>query len=48
MGRRGKQKFVQVLRLLESFSQEEVQSAVIDAIHLGWTLRISGGMSEGI
>ena len=35
MGRRGKQEFVQVLRLLESFSQEEVQSAVIDAIHLG-------------
>ena len=35
MGRRGKREFVQVLRLLESFSQEEVQAAVKDAIRLG-------------
>ena len=35
MGPRGKREFVQVLRLLESFSQEEVQSAAKDAIHLG-------------
>ena len=35
MGRRGKREFVQVLRLLENFSLEEVQSAVKDAIRLG-------------
>ena len=35
MGQRGKREFVQVLRLLETFSQEEVHSAVKDAIHLG-------------
>ena len=35
MGRRGKREFVQVLRLLESFSQQEVHTAVRDAIRLG-------------
>ena len=35
MGRRGKREFVQVLRLLENFSLEEVESAVKDAIRLG-------------
>ena len=35
MGRRGKQEYVQVLRLLETSSQEEVHSAVKDAIRLG-------------
>ena len=35
MGRRGKREYVQVLRLLETFSQQEVHSAVKDAIHLG-------------
>ena len=35
MGRRGKREFVQVLRLLENFSLEEVQSAVKDALRLG-------------
>ena len=35
MGRRGKREFVQVLRLLESFKLEEVQSAARDAIRLG-------------
>ena len=35
MGRRGKREFVQVLRLLEAFSQEEVHSAVTDALRLG-------------
>ncbi len=35
MGRRGKREFVQVLRLLETFSQQEVHTAVKDAIHLG-------------
>ena len=35
MGRRGKREFVQVLRLLEHFSQSEVHSAVKDAIRLG-------------
>ena len=34
MGRRGKREFVQVLRLLETFSQREVQSGVKDALHL--------------
>ena len=35
MGRRGKREFVQVLRLLETFSQLEVHAAMKDAIHLG-------------
>ena len=35
MGRRGKREFVQVLRLLESFRLEEVQSAARDALRLG-------------
>ena len=35
MGRRGKREYVQVLRLLETFSQQEVHAAVNDAIHLG-------------
>ena len=35
MGRRGKREYVQVLRLLETFSQQEVHATVKDAIHLG-------------
>ena len=35
MGRLGKREFVQVLRLLETFSQQEVHHAVRDAIRLG-------------
>ena len=35
MGRRGKREFVQVLRLLETFSQQEGHTAVRDAIRLG-------------
>ena len=35
MGRRGKRESVQVLRLLETFTQQEVQAAVTDAIRLG-------------
>ncbi len=35
MGRRGKREYVQVLRLQETFNQEEVHAAVKDAIHLG-------------
>ena len=35
MGPRGKREFVQVLRLLENFNLEEVQSAVKDALRLG-------------
>ena len=35
MGRRGKREFVQVLRLLETFSMAEVDSAVKDALRLG-------------
>ncbi len=35
MGRRGKREYVQVLRLLETFSLQEVHAAVKDAIHLG-------------
>ena len=35
MGRRGKREFVQVLRLLETFSRQEVEAAVRDAIRLG-------------
>ena len=35
MGRRGKREYVQVLRLLETFSQQAVAVAVRDAIKLG-------------
>ena len=35
MGRRGKREYVQVLRLLETFSQQEVHAAVKDALRLG-------------
>ena len=35
MGRRGKREYVQVLRLLDTFSQQEVHAAVRDAIRLG-------------
>ncbi len=35
MGRRGKREYVQVLRLLETLSQQEVHAAVRDAIRLG-------------
>ena len=35
MGRRGKREFVQVLRLLENFSRQEVHHAVQDALRLG-------------
>ena len=35
MGRRGKREFVQVLRLFEHFSPEEVHAAVRDALRLG-------------
>ena len=35
MGRRGKREYVQVLRLLEPFSQQEVAAATKDAIRLG-------------
>ena len=35
MGQRGKREYVQVLRLLETFSQQEVAVAVRDAIRLG-------------
>ena len=35
MGRRGKREYVQVLRLLETFSQQEVAAATKDAIRLG-------------
>ena len=35
MGRRGKREFVQVLRLLETFNQQEVHAAVKDALRLG-------------
>ena len=35
MGRRGKREYVQVLRLLETFSQQEVATAVRDAIKMG-------------
>ena len=34
IGRRGKREFVQVLRLLETFSRQEVHAAVKDAIRL--------------
>ena len=35
MGRRGKREYVQALRLLETFNQQEVHAATKDAIHLG-------------
>ena len=35
MGRRGKQEFVQVLRLMENFRTEVVYEAVRDALRLG-------------
>ena len=35
MGRRGKREFVQVLRLMETFSLDDVHVAVRDAIRLG-------------
>ena len=35
MGRRGKREYVQVLRLLETFSQQEVHAAIRYAISLG-------------
>ena len=35
MGRRGKREFVQVLRLMETFSMDEVHHAVQDALRLG-------------
>ena len=35
MGRRGKREFVQVLRLMETFSLDDVHNAVRDAIRLG-------------
>ena len=35
MGRRGKREYVPVLRLLETFSQQEVHAAIKDAIRLG-------------
>ena len=35
IGRRGKREYVQVLRLLETFSRQEVHTAVRDAIRLG-------------
>ena len=35
MGRRGKREYVQVLRLLENFRLEEVQSAAREALRLG-------------
>ena len=35
MGRRGKREYVQVLRLLETFNQQEVHAAVKDSIRLG-------------
>ena len=35
MGRRGKREFVKVLRLLETFSSEDVHTAVRDALRRG-------------
>jgi hypothetical protein len=35
MGKRGKREFVQVLRLMENFRQEEVHNAIRDAMRLG-------------
>ena len=36
MGQRGKREYVQVLPLLETFSQQEVQAAVRDSLRLGY------------
>jgi hypothetical protein len=35
MGKRGKREYVQVLRLMETFSQQEVYQGVRDALRLG-------------
>jgi len=35
MGKKGKREYVQVLRLMETFSRDDVKSAVIDALRLG-------------
>ena len=35
MGKKGKREYVQVLRLMETFSKDDVQSAVTDALRLG-------------
>ncbi len=35
MGTRGKREYVQVLRLMETFSEDDVHQAVINALHLG-------------
>jgi hypothetical protein len=35
MGNRGKREFIQVLRLMEVFEQEQVAAAVTQAIRLG-------------
>ena len=35
MGEKGKREYVQVLRLMETFSKDDVQSALIDALRLG-------------
>ena len=35
MNKGGKREYVQVLRLLETFSVQEVEQAIIDALHLG-------------
>jgi hypothetical protein len=35
MGKRGKREYVQVLRLMENFSEVEVYGAVMDALRLG-------------
>lgn len=35
MGKKGKREYVQVLRLMETFSQEDVQEAIKDALRLG-------------
>ena len=35
MGKRGKREYVQVLRLMESFSKDDVAGAVRDALRLG-------------
>ena len=35
MGKKGKREYVQVLRLMETFSQDDVHKAVRDALRLG-------------
>ena len=35
MSKRGKREYVQVLRLMEAFSQQEVHQAIKDALRLG-------------